>query len=229
MAGPILRSVGESPGVASTTCVVVKPAGLTVDDLMVAHIYFKGHGSGDPPIAAPGGWTDIRQDSVYISFHTAALFWKIADAADVAAADFTFTGEDALNLGAISAWTGHDAITPINANNGQGNEASTTVTSPAITPSVANCAILLFCAVANDNTQSAYAIATSDPGLDEAYDFLTTAKTDCAIAMAEEIRPETTSTGNGTATTSSSAVNIGQLIAIAPVSVVAFIPTVTII
>lgn len=215
-----LRSVGVSPGATSTSCVIVKPSGLAEDDLMIAHVVASLTSATPASSSAPGGWTQIRQD---IGARVgAALFWKIATSGDASATDFTFTvdydgGSGGCNIGAISAWTGHDAATPINANNGQYNTFSATITSPAITPSVAECMILMIAGIDDDNTQSAYAIATDDPGgWTEAYDILTGLNSDCAAAMGYDIRTETTSTGNGTATTSTADQNVGQLVAIAP-------------
>ncbi len=213
-----LRSVGVSPGANSTSCVIVKPAGLAVGDLMIAQDVTVDSGEDVTP---PANWTLIRADA-YSTTVKSHLFWKIAVQADVDATNFTFTTVNTrINRGAISAWIAgtFDPTTPINANNGQGNAGSTTVTSPAITPSVANCMILMVCGIRDDNTQSAYAIATSNPASwTEAYDLLYTMSpgTDLALALGYALRPETSSTGNGTATTSGSSDNIGQLVAIAP-------------
>lgn len=149
-----------------------------------------------------------------------ALFWKIADADDVAATDFTFTATAATsNRGAITAWTGHDATTPINANNGQVNNSSTTVTSPGITPSVANCMICLFCGLEDNVTVSGYAIVTDNPASwSEAYDLPSDLTRDLGLSLGYALRPETTATGNGTATASASANTTGQLVAIAPLA-----------
>lgn len=212
------RSVGVSPGANGTTCVVVKPAGLTVGDLMIAHIVFASSGV----ITDPGAWTDIRQDSIGGGTQIrAALFWKIATSGDVSASDFTFTGTFQGNRGAITAWTGHHGSSPINANNGQTNSGTTTITAPAITPSVADCVVLLFGGVTDDETVSGYAIATDNPGSwTEAYDINTTQGDDVTVAMGYADRPETSSTGNGTATnTGLSDTNVGQLVAIAPAGV----------
>jgi len=215
-----LRSVGESPGANSTSCVITKPAGLTVGDLMIAQTVFHSLAESPSIPSPPDGWTLIRQDreSSGDGYIRGALFWKIADADDVAADTFTFSNDLACsNRGAITAWTGHDTTTPINASNGLSNAASTTVTSTGVTPTVANCVILMICGVADNNTQSNYAITTDNPASwTEAYDLLTTLGDDCALAMGYALRPETSATGNGTATTSASDVNVGQLVAIAP-------------
>ena len=211
-----LRSVGVSPGADSTTCVIVKPVGLTVGDLMIAHIYFKAI---DATVTPTANWTEIRQVTHETDNETAALFWKIADGDDVAADDFTFTSDDEVNFGAITAWTGHDPAAPINAESGQYNTYSGagTVTAPSITPSVANCVILMFGSTGNDYTYTDYAIVDDDPeGWDEAYDLQYKGTTDCSMAMGYVTRPETTATGLGTCDMSAGDPSIGFLVAIAP-------------
>jgi hypothetical protein len=77
----------------------------------------------------------------------------------------------------------------------------------------------LFTAIADNNTQSAYAIATSDPApWSERYDLLTTQGNDCALSVGHATRAEKTATGNGTATTSGSDINIGQLVVVGQVT-----------
>lgn len=209
--------IGESPGADSDSCVIVKPANLAVGDFMGAQVI--GRGIALDTATSPGGWTFIRQDYDSVQLFTfSALFWKIADAADVAASDFTFTATGASsNRGIIVALTGHDATTPVNAHNGQGNAAVTTVTSPEIIPSVANCMILLFCGIGDNNTQSGYAITNDNPASwTEAYDLPSDLASDLGLSLGYALRPETTATGNGTATTSAADLNTGQLVAIAP-------------
>ena len=188
---------------------------------MITHITAHSNAS-QPTVETLLGWTVLRQtQGVHQGeYLTTGLFWRIATQDDVDGTDYTWTIDNTQNcalLGAISVWTGHDPTSPINASNGQFNEPSTTITSPAITPSVADCMICLFCGVSGDNTQSNYAIADDDPGgWLEAYDTSTSTGEDVAIAMGYVIRPETTSTGNGTATSSASDRSTGQLVAISP-------------
>ena len=228
---PTYRSVGQSPGANSTSCVVVKPVGLEVGDLMVAHIVGVDYGAA-MNVATLSGWALIGEvdgdnEDGDCNYSVSSLQWKIAEAADVAAANFTFTitSSDS-NRGTITAWTGHDPTTPINASSGQDNNASATVTAPTITP-IADCTILLFCSVVDYNTHSGYAIATDNPASwTEAYDLPSDLTRDLGLAMGYADRPETSATGNGTATSSGAGHNIGQLIAIAP-SAGATAPTVT--
>ncbi len=210
------RAAGQSPGANSATCVIVKPVGLTVGDLMIAQVV--GMSAGAQTHATPAGWTKIRQDGT--NQPASSLFWKIADGVDVAAADFTFTVTGATSSrGAIVAFYNTNPSAPINANNGQLNASTLTVTSPGITPSEANCMLLLFCAYGNDDTFSGYAIATDNPSWTERYDLPSNLTFDLGLAVATAPRPETSATGNGTATaTPFTANNTGQLIAIAPLS-----------
>jgi len=209
-----LRSVGISPAINSTTCIIVKPAGLAVGDLMIAQVGLYAPRT----ITPPSGWTLIRTDAG-ATIDQSSLYTKIAVQADVDATDFTFTlSATTNNKGAISAWYGHDATTPINAHNGQYNAtASTTVTSPQITPLVANCMILMVGSHTANATFSDYAIQYNNPASwNEAYDLLYYGG--ASIAMGYAIRPETTATGLGTITISASSSNTGQLVAIAPVA-----------
>ena len=210
-----VRSVGISPGASGTDCVIVKPVGLTVGDLMIAQVTFRDGGA----VVPEDGWVEIRADSADGRSFVSTLLWKIADSDDAAATNFTFTSTLAANIGAIIAIeTGtFDTGTPINANNGQGNIQSWTATSPEITPSVADCLIILFAGANDDVTYSNYSIVDDDPGgWTEAYDIKTTAGSDGSCGAAYVIRPETTATGNGTVSLSGNEYNTGQLLAIAP-------------
>jgi len=212
-----VRSVGVSPGASgSTTCVIVKPVGLAVGDLMTAQI--QSLVVSVETTTPPEGWDLIERTYAGIALES-ELFYKIADSDDAAATDFTFTlSKAASQRGAIVAWTGHDSDSPINASNGLGTDAlSTTVTSSSITPTVADCMILMHCGIYDNNTQSNYAIADDDPGgWVEAYDLPSNLTNDLSLSMAYALRSETTNTGLGTATTSAADRNIGQLVAIAP-------------
>ncbi|HUV55816.1 MAG TPA: hypothetical protein VMV84_01155 [Dehalococcoidales bacterium] len=208
-----LRSVGVSPGANTATCIIVKPAGLTIGDLMVAHVVTRG---ASVIQSMPAGFALIRYTDGTVK---GRLCWKIADAADVAAADFTFTYVDATyHLGAISAFTGHDPVTPINASNGDAPALqSVTPTSPEITPTVANC---LICLLVGNNTLSTYlgyAIVNDNPGAwVEAYDFWWDNAVPISMAMGSAKRLQTTATGDGTATSTISGYWVAQLLAIAP-------------
>jgi len=202
----------ESPGASSTTCVIPKPTGLQVGDLMIAHVVFGNSGT----TAIPENWTLVNEVSNGVKIRS-TVARRIATQADVDATDFTFTSSaKASNIGCISTYIGYDPDTPIDASNGQANAASTTITTLGITPSVANCLILWLASVADDEAVSGYAIQFDNPSWTERYDVGTTAGTDTEVAMATGPRPETSATGNGTATLGTAEINAGHLVAIKP-------------
>lgn len=206
-----LRAAGVSPGATSTTCIIVKPVGLALGDLMIAHVVAFSATDATPPDVS---WTLIRRDTTSTTVIESALWWKVAVAADVAAANFTFGTPNASNGGAITAWysmTG-GAVT-LDQNNGQANTASTTVTAPTITPTKSYSMILMICSITDNNSESTYAIATSNPAdWLEAYDQALDLTNDIGLSLGYAKRPQITATGNGTATTSGSDRNTGQLL-----------------
>ena len=203
------NGIGVSPGANSTSCVIVKPSALAIGDLMIAHVGFKSATA----MTGPAGWTKLRQDSTASTIVSSGLFHKIADAADVAATDFTFTGGSSRNKGVISCWYVATAGThpEIRENNAGVSTGSVTVTISTITPEVADSELLFFCATTANYSFSAYAIATSNPAswveeYDNAY------STYLEISVAHATRPEVTGTGNWTATVSTSSRTVGQCV-----------------
>jgi YDG domain-containing protein/MBG domain-containing protein len=80
----------DNGDVAGTTVVVNKPSGLAVGDVMIASVLFRGPAT--TTVTSPG-WTQItaRTSETGNPDQTLVSFWNEADAADVAATDFTFT------------------------------------------------------------------------------------------------------------------------------------------
>lgn len=97
-----------------TSMTLNKPTGLAVGDLMVAT--FTWADSSSTPVDAKAGWTRL----VYGVWHTVGntgtrvnVFWRIADAADVAAANFVWTRSSTYHEGAqLFAFYGVDPTTP---------------------------------------------------------------------------------------------------------------------
>jgi len=83
-----LRNGSPSNNAGATTLVITKPAGLAVDDQMIAQVTVRG-GTGTF-ICAPPGWTSVDRRTSTTTL-AQEVFRKTAVAADVAAANFTFT------------------------------------------------------------------------------------------------------------------------------------------
>lgn len=209
-----VRSDAQSTEASGTSVVVPKPSGLTAGDLMVAHITARTNVT----VTNPGSWTTIRSETIS-GVLTSHLAWKIADAGDAAASNFTFTlSGSAVNLGSITAFTGHHTSSPIGANNGTATGSnSTTCSSAAITPAGANSMICFFATMGGSNGDAqigSYTCATSPPTFVEQYEAYTELGNDITYSMACGVRAAATSTGTGTATLELSRNNIGQMIAI---------------
>jgi hypothetical protein len=205
-----LRGVGVSAGSETTDCQIAQVTGLTVGDLMIAHIV----SASATDVTAPAeDWTKLGEVETTTDVINSTFFWMLADADDVAEAHFNFTTAHDSNCGAIVAFYSTAALT-VTTYAGQANSASTTITAPTVTHSAAESLILLFCSLVDNHNVSGYAIATSNPATwYEAYDKPMDLAHDIGLAMAFAQRTETTGTGNGTATTTSDR-NIGQLVVI---------------
>lgn len=77
---------------ADDEAVIGAPAGVQVGDLLVASIACETAGFGERVITAPAGWTEVRQRGVQVGANgpILALFYRIATAADVGGATYTF-------------------------------------------------------------------------------------------------------------------------------------------
>lgn len=187
---------------------VTNPSGLTAGDLLVSQFCFNVSGS---TITMPSGWTEIvRTDRTNKSVQIA---YKVASSTDVSNNSYGFShnGGNTSNSLTIIRISGHNNSQVVLASSGQSNSASTTTTAPTVTPTIANSLILFFVENAG-GTVSGYSLATSSPSFTELYDIAFGSNT----SMAYGVRPETTATGAGTATNSSSLANIGQLVVIGP-------------
>jgi hypothetical protein len=183
----------------SGTVVINKPTGLQVNEVMVAHIA-NGGGAGSA-VALKSGWTNIAATTV--TNHAQRVMYKIADASDVAASDFTFNvsgeGENQYKGGAIFRITGSALINFVDSTNNAGYAGTSSINVDAhVTPTNANSLLLMltsFNASTSGDAFSNQAIATSNPSWTEHYDFGYT-NGFCSMMGASAVRPETTSTGN---------------------------------
>jgi hypothetical protein len=124
----------------STSVVVVKPAGTSQGDLLIAAV--STDGSTSASIVAPAGWTLLNRGSDSGNNMTLGVWWKTAGASEPANYTFTWTGNEQA-YGWIMRFTGHDSSNPINAwQFQQGASTSSTPTCPTVTTTVANATIV---------------------------------------------------------------------------------------
>lgn len=168
---------------------VTKPTGLSV-----GHLMFALHDHSN--LSFPAGFTAIVGDFTTVSLYTA---YKIADASDVAASQFSFTAGSAYDgncIIAVFSGVRNSSLFTTGTANVVSNTASPTF-SNGVTPAAEN-SILLMCIGSQENTNldmGNYAITTSNPSS------WTEIKEDNAsdkvlILAYSSIRPQTTATGS---------------------------------
>lgn len=151
LGAPFWQSVGTKANNAagSTSIIIPKPSGLVVGDLMLAFIG-TSKAATDATVNTPTGWALVRATGLGgVTQVLVRSFWKIADSADVAASDFTFTFTASADnsTGEIHRINAAHATTPIDASNGATLAASAAdpdPSAPAVTTVAANCLVFAF-------------------------------------------------------------------------------------
>lgn len=194
-----------------------------VGDLLVSHFFV---GTTGATLTLPSGWTEIVKTENAGDAITSQIAYKVADSSDASGQSLSWSksgGTAALKIAMIRI-AGQRTASAIATSSGQANDSTTTVTAPTVTPFGADSLVLFFAAAGTASTVSAYAIATSSPSFTEMYD-----NNDNSVnfAGAYGLRPEVTATGSGTATTSVSGPNIGQLVIISAPQTLSITETVT--
>lgn len=152
---------------SSQTLTITKPSGLALGDLMIANITI----SAATITSVPSGWTQLQAIGATISYY------KIADAGDVAASNFSWGNNDVGGTGCfeggIIRFTGHDPVNwqgtmSATANAGTG----TAPTTPGITPTTQPLLVMFTSHQSNTNacTVATYAVAVSNPSWTETWD-----------------------------------------------------------
>ena len=192
-----------SSGNPAYSVAISKPSGLAVGDLMIAYINGKGN-SYVAPSTVPTGFTLIRhQDYGFGTTNDVSTYYKIADSSDVAASTFTWgstvTGGGTIG-GSLLRITGALSTIDQSTSNNAGNTSSPAI--GPLTPTYPN-SLLLFgvCthAISGSVAVGSYAIATDNPTWTEQVD---TQSGVLAHAIASAVRPESTATGNWSASIS---------------------------
>jgi hypothetical protein len=198
-------AVNQSPGNQSSSIVLNVPSGVQNGDCLIAVITWEG-GSGTT-VSPPAGWTLIgsRIDNGTILSHAA---WQRNASSEPSSYTWNF-GSSIANVGTMQAWTGCDPNVPVNANGGQANASSASVTAPSITTTTSGCQILFFGSI---DSKSSW----TDPGGFTNRNHIGSSAAQPVMTADDEAQATAGSTGTVTATASHAFQNIGQLIALAP-------------
>ena len=210
------RGISSNNNGTGGTSLSINDPGALQNDVMIAGITIRG-GSGTSITSVPTGWTllDIKRD--VSTTVTQVVYWKVAGASEIPPYTWNFTSNKA--SGVIMAFYGADTSSPIDVASGQPNTtASTDTTAPSITTTTLNDMLVGIFGTATGTTYNSTSLATlagqnaSTGG---------SAGTRTTTAGAYGIQAAAGATGTETATASASAVNIGTLVALKPVSATA--------
>ncbi|MFN5620781.1 MAG: PKD-like domain-containing protein [Flavobacteriales bacterium] len=215
------RGTATSATSTTTSVTVDKPLGLTVGDVMLATINQADNDGNTLANATSTGWTLVDGAKYYETGNDewwGTVLYKVADATDIAAANFSFTGDgDADDMQAsIIAFSGVDPSNPIDVAGAftSSSTDNTSLSANAVTTSTSNAAVIMLAMISDDRNFNGDWNTTSPGSLTEFIDVPFNADLDMGIAGAWAIKSSAGSTGNGTVTLSGNARDGAILIAL---------------
>lgn len=212
------RGTSITASTTTTTLTINKPSGLQVGDVMIANIV---QGDDDAPSisthASSPGWNLVAGGQFGINGNNdwwGTVLYKVADAADVAATNFSFTLDAVVNgdgtVGGISAFYNVDVTGGVGPNGSgtgpfdvavgsfyaSGNSNGNPIQAPSITTVTANAAIIMAGMVGNNSGFGTWS-ATNPSSLSEILDFNTSDGPDQGVGLGWAIRATAGATGIG--------------------------------
>jgi hypothetical protein len=209
----VWQTASMAGNAGATTLVISKPAGVAVDDFLIASVTVRDN----PTITPPAGWTFVRSDPVSPTTIKQAIYYKVAGSGEPVSYTWTFSTSKKAS-GGISRYTGVDNTNPIDASSGatgSGTGNNTAMTAPGVTTTVNDAMVVGFFGIA---------ISTGiDPptGMTERYQAQAAggaADTKTTSESADATQPTLGFTGNKTATAAQGqdANWVAQLVALRP-------------
>ncbi len=201
-----LRSASTGTnGAGSTHLVLTAPTGTQSGDVLIAQVVIN---SASSVITAPSGWALVLATKSGSSVEE-ATFYKAATASEPASYTWTF-GASQPATGAITSYSGVNAVAPIDAKSGKYNSSTATATFAQITTTAPNDMLLAFVGVSGNTS------VTPPAGFTEVYDLRNTASSSGKTAeMSQSLKASAGLTTVGTGKEDTLAVsNLTQLIAL---------------
>jgi len=202
----ILWQSASSAGAKDATSLTInRPAAVAIGDLLVAALDVRG----TPTITPPSGWTLVRID-VNGTTMRQAVYSRVVGLSEPSSYRWLFSTK-ASAAGLVVAYRGADTAAGVQGTSGQANGSSTTITAPSVTTAAPGALVVGFFGIATNAT------FTPPPGMREAIEVSQNGgKNKAAIEAADLIAPLAGATGARSATSSSSALNVGQLVVVNP-------------
>ena len=211
------QSVQSNTSNNTGSVVITKPTSLAVGDWLVASIWADRDSGSTATLTTPAGWTAEENWTAVSTVASMAIYSKVADSADVAASNFTFSaGGSTSNLHMI----GHLArITTVAFKDNSTMSADSTngasITAPSVSQTYASSLYLGFFGAADTGgipAATTFGIATSNPTwTEQASSTVSDSTTSSRLTFYTATRPEVTSTGTLTGTTTVLASNRGAV------------------
>ncbi|WP_075349019.1 PKD-like domain-containing protein [Algoriphagus marinus] len=224
------RGTATTATSGTNSLTIARPTGLQVGDLMIATIGQSNDERDGMGNVTSSGWTVIDGDNVGGGSDRwqGTVLYKVATAADVAAANFTFNGDDDAEdmVGSIIAFSGVDVTggvggTPFDVApgdlNSRNNDDLRTETVTTVTP---NAAIVMLSIIGNNNVDiDDWRTQNNNPGtLNELFYRDRDADADLAVAGAWNIKTNSGNVGRGEADLDDSERSLSILLALKPIT-----------
>lgn len=209
------RSAGNGGG--ASTLLIARPAGVVLNDVMVASIAVRG-GAGTG-ITPPVGWTLVPGGANPIDNGTdlrMAVYYKVATAVEPASYTWTFSSSQRAS-GGIQAYVNVDPADPIDTALGQATLSANNHSTPAVTTSLDGAMLVASFAVASAGGGGNWAPQT--PGLAERYDVASTGGPQnlrTASTGTDQLQAAGGATGVKTSRSNNAAPGAAHLLALAP-------------
>ncbi|WP_338226614.1 PKD-like domain-containing protein [Algoriphagus taiwanensis] len=222
--GSTTNTIANNSNPANLTLTIDKPTGLAVGDLMIATIGQSDNDSDNLNTAiVASGWTII--DSRLIGSNGNNRWWgtvlyKVATAADVAAANFSFTGDpDAESMvGGITAFSGVDPTNPFFGTfNNINTRSDDEVRATGINSVPAGYGVVML-GIIGDNVNFSNWRTTNPNSLSQVMYERSSSGADLAVGAAWNLKPTSGNTGLGRADLSNDEFSGGLLLALRPCS-----------
>jgi hypothetical protein len=208
-AGTVASSSSGS-SVARNSITLSRPAGTAAGHVMVAQIVSN---DDDPGFRAPAGWTVVSDRS--ISALRQVVYIKVAGTTEPPSYTWTLSTSTTRRIaGGLTAYSGIDTATPIDAASTSVNTtASTNVAAPSITTTLPGAMVVHLAAINAEGALSAPA------GMAERWEATSPnsgSSRDALASASDAIQAAAGATGVRTATGTSSGANIATLLALRP-------------